>query len=64
MLGRMTNSTPQGPESIHTGPFDQEDAEDDAAAALDDSPVDLDDPAGPELTADVDDVDAGSARDR
>jgi hypothetical protein len=61
----MTNSTPQGPESIHPGPLDDVDADDDLDPDDgDEQVIDISDNSGPELTADVDDIDAGSARDR
>ena len=67
----MSNSTPQGPgpefgSNPDATPIDQQAAlqqelDEEAAATPDDgAPIDISDNAGPELTADVDDVDAGS----
>ena len=71
----MSNSTPQGPgpqfgSNPDATPIDEQAAVqramDEEAAAVDAradaaDPIDISDNAGPELTADVDDVDAGSA---
>jgi hypothetical protein len=71
----MSNSTPQGPgprfgSNPDATPIDEQaavqQAMDEEAAAVDArddaaDPIDISDNAGPELTADVDDVDAGSA---
>jgi hypothetical protein len=71
----MSNSTPQGPgpqfgSNPDATPIDEQtavqQAMDEESAAVDaqpdaDQPIDISDNAGPELTADVDDVDAGSA---
>ena len=67
----MSNSTPQGPgpefgSNPDATPIDEQaalQAEMDAETAAtpdDGAPIDISDSSGPELTADVDDVDAGS----
>jgi hypothetical protein len=68
----MSNSTPQGPgpefgSAPDATPLDEtaavEAAMDEEVAELDregaDDVIDISDPEGPELTADVDDIDAG-----
>jgi hypothetical protein len=68
----MSNSTPQGPgPEFGSNPdatpideraaLDQEMAEEEAAVAGDDDVIDISRNEGPELTADTDDIDAGSA---
>lgn len=68
----MTSSTPQGPgpefgSNQDATPIDEDAAAgaavDAEAAAIEDdgSPIDISDAEGPELTADTDDVDPGSA---
>jgi hypothetical protein len=71
----MSNSTPQGPgpqfgSNPDATPIDEDAAVvaamDEEAAAVDaspdaDAPIDISDNSGPELTANVDDIDAGSA---
>lgn len=68
----MSNSTPQGPgpqfgSNPDASPIDEDAAAgaavDAEASAIEDdgSPIDISDNEGPELTADTDDVDAGSA---
>jgi hypothetical protein len=67
----MSNSTPQGPgpefgSNPDATPIDeqaalQQELDEEAAATPDDgAPIDISDNSGPELTADVDDVDPGS----
>src|SRR5205807_516722 len=68
---RMTNSTPQGPgpefgSNADATPIDERAAveeamsEETAAVGQDDDPIDISRNEGPELTADVEDVDPGS----